>query len=86
METIHVTLSAESQQFVEKQIATGQFASPEEYVQKLVEAERIRTAEEELVALINEGLQSGPGVELTPEKWQQMRQEAEAALRARKAS
>jgi antitoxin ParD1/3/4 len=86
METFHVTLSEESQEFVEKQVAIGAFATPADYIQQLIEAERRRKTEEELVALINEGLRSDRGTELTPEKWQQMRQEAEAASRAHRAS
>jgi antitoxin ParD1/3/4 len=85
MQTIHVTLPVESQEFVEKQVATGAFATPEDYVKKLVEAERLRKAQDELEELILEGMRS-PRVPLTPELWESMRRDAEALAKSRKAA
>lgn len=85
METIHVNLSEESRQFIEKQVAAGGYRTADAYVQQLIEAERLRNAQDELEELLLAGMRS-PRIELTPEEWESMRREADARVKARTAS
>ncbi len=74
---LSVPLPEDLRAFVEAQAAKEGFASPEEYVRELVrraqgEAEGY---DEALEQLLLEGLDSGPGIEVTPEYWAKMRAE-----------
>ena len=66
-------------QFVEQQVFAGGYASAEEYIGALVEAERARARLEELIV---EGLESGPATEMTTEDWEDIRREGLARIRA----
>ena len=85
MDAIQITLTGEMRSFVNEQVAAGGFATPEGYVQNLLEAERLRKAEDHLEALLLSGMK-GPRIELTTEEWQAMRLEADALIKARKVS
>ena len=75
MADIQVTLSEDSQTFVHEQVATGQFASPSDFVAKLIESARKQAIRDRIDALLLEGLDSGPPIEVTPEYWQQKKDE-----------
>jgi antitoxin ParD1/3/4 len=85
MATIHVNLSEESRQFVEKQIAAGGYHTADAYLEQLIEEDRLRKAQDELEELLLAGMRS-PRIELTPEEWESMRREADARVQARTAS
>jgi len=68
-----------TEQFIQEQVSAGKFASASEYVVDLVEQDRRRGAKKELESLLLEGLESGPGIDVTPEYWEAKRE----ALRAR---
>jgi len=70
-------------QFVDGQIAQGRYSSVSEYVRELIRADEKRKAEEQLEAMLLEGL-NGPEGELTPVEWNAILQEALARLAARK--
>jgi len=56
-----ISLPESLKQFVEQQVSAGGYASAEEYIGALVEAERARARIEELIV---EGLESGPATEI----------------------
>ena len=85
MGTIQITLTDEMRGFVDQQVAAGGFGTPEVYLHNLLEAERLRQAEDELEELLLAGMNS-PRIELTPEEWQAMRREADARVNARTTS
>jgi antitoxin ParD1/3/4 len=85
METIHVNLSEESREFVEKQVSARGCHTADAYLQQLIEEERLRKAQEELEQLLLAGMRS-PRIELTPQEWESMRREADARVKARTAS
>jgi len=74
-----ISLPEPLKQFVEQQVSAGGYASAEEYIGALVEAERKRARIEELIV---EGLESGPATEMTAEDWEDIRQEGLARIRA----
>jgi antitoxin ParD1/3/4 len=69
MASIQVTLPETATQFVEGQVAAGQFANASEYLTFLVEEARATSAKRRLDDLLDEGTASGPPIEFTPEWW-----------------
>jgi antitoxin ParD1/3/4 len=67
MAEMHIQVSAENDAFIQEQIATGKFATPDELITSLVEENRTKIARERVDALLIEGLESGPLIEITPE-------------------
>jgi antitoxin ParD1/3/4 len=83
MQSMNISLPEPLKQFVDRQIAQGRYSSVSEYVRELIRADEKRKAEEQLEALLLEGLNS-PESELTPGDWSAIRKEALARLEARK--
>jgi antitoxin ParD1/3/4 len=75
MSDLHVHLSDDARSFVDEQVASGQFASAEDFVSSLVDDARRRAAKARLEKLLVEGMESGPGEEATPEYWQRRKEE-----------
>jgi antitoxin ParD1/3/4 len=72
---IQITLPGSLTEFVVTQVEAGKFKSPDEYVSALVSAERKRQAIERLEALIQEGIDSGPPIEVDDAYWERKRRE-----------
>jgi antitoxin ParD1/3/4 len=83
METsgLHIVLPPLLAEYVQEQAAAGSFRTPDEFVVSLVDADRKRKAIEELEGLIQEGLDSGPPIEVTEEFWEQRRRVLEEKIR-----
>ena len=67
--------------FVEQQIASGKYATAEQYLGALIEADQKQKAREHLETLIQEGLDSGPASEMTAQDWEHIRQEGLSRVR-----
>ncbi len=78
---IEVPLPEDLRAFVEARAADEGFASAAEYVAELVRRDQVQVEgydledPEVLERLLLEGLDSGPGIEATPEYWEKMRRE-----------
>jgi antitoxin ParD1/3/4 len=83
MQSMNISLPDPLKQFVDGQIAMGRYSSASEYVRELIRADEKRKAQEQLETLLLEGL-SSPTSELTEKDWGEIRQEALAALAARR--
>jgi antitoxin ParD1/3/4 len=70
-----LSLPEELHQFVLERVASGQYASPSDYVGQLVQADQKQRARAELERLLKEGLESGPPIPVTPEFWADLRRE-----------
>jgi putative addiction module CopG family antidote len=81
-----ITLSDDANQFVQDQLASGRFASVDEVVSKVLEEARIRAAKAKLAELIREGIESGPGVEFSEERFDKMMDEVEAEFARRRSA
>src|ERR1051326_7981539 len=73
MTELRISLPEALQAFVEKQVAAGGFSSTSEYLSALIRDDQIRKAEARLEALLLEGLESGPAVEMTDDDWDELR-------------
>ena len=86
METMNISLPETMKQFIEEQVSAGEYSSVSEYIRALVREEQKRKAQEQLEALLVEGLESGKPTEMTDEEWNEIRRESFARLKARKSA
>jgi antitoxin ParD1/3/4 len=80
MQSMNISLPDPMKQFVDGQIAQGRYSSVSEYVRELIRADEKRKAEEQLEALLLEGLR-GEETVFVREDWQAIRQEALVQLK-----
>jgi antitoxin ParD1/3/4 len=73
--SIIVQLPEAAQSFIDEQVAAGGFVSASDFIVNLVELARHQAARERLEKLLMEGIDSGPGVEATPEYWRKKKEE-----------
>jgi antitoxin ParD1/3/4 len=85
MTTMNVSLPDEMKAFVEEQVQRGGYSTASEYLRELIRDAQKQAAKERLEKLLLEGLDSGPGVEVTPEFWAEARRELERRIQRRKA-
>lgn len=83
MQSMNISLPDPLKQYVDGQIAQGRYSSASEYVRELIRADEKRKAEEQLEAMLLEGLNSAESA-LTPADWSEIRKEALAKIAARK--
>lgn len=81
--SLNISLPEALKQFVESKVASGNYASSSEYVRELIRAARKKEAEDGLIRLLDEGLNSGPATPVTPEFWQHLRHDLAARLAER---
>lgn len=84
MQTMNISLPDQLKQFVDEQMEKGRYSSVSEYVRELIREDEKRKAQENLEALLMEGLQSGPAKPMTRKDWDEIRSEALKQLEARK--
>ena len=83
MQSMNISLPDPMKEFVDGQISTGRYSSVSEYMRELIREDEKRKAHEQLEALLLDGLR-GEKTPLTPEDFKAIRQEAIAAIKARK--
>jgi antitoxin ParD1/3/4 len=76
MDTITIDLPARQRAFVEAKVTAGTFSSPSDYLATLVREAEKREAAEALAALLREGEESGPPIEMTRAEWDAIWQDA----------
>jgi Arc/MetJ-type ribon-helix-helix transcriptional regulator len=82
-----ITLSDDANEFIQQQLATGQFASPDEVVSKTLEEARVAAAKKKLTELIREALEcKGEEIEFTDEWWEQQTVELRAEFERRRSA
>ena len=75
MPTMNISLPDPMRDFIEEEVSAGSYGSVSEYIRGLVRAAQGRKAEEKLSQLLLDGLNSGEGIEVTPEFWSNVRQD-----------
>jgi antitoxin ParD1/3/4 len=83
MQSMNISLPDPLKQFVDGQIAAGRYSSVSEYVRELIRDDEKRKAQDQLEALLLEGLR-GEETPLTRDDWKAIREEAIAQVKARK--
>jgi len=73
------SLSDEANEFIQQQLASGRFATPDEVVSKTLEDAQMAAAQTKLAELVREGLEcKGPAIEFTEEWFDKRMDEIEA--------
>ena len=67
-----------------KRIAEDSYSNPSDYVRALIREDQKRQAEQQLEALLLEGLRSGDAAEVTAEDWAAIRREVRERIAARR--
>ena len=83
MQSMNISLPDPLKKFVDAEIAKGRYSSASEYVRELIRADEKQKSQEQLEALLLEGLSSEESA-LTPADWKAIRTEALATVKARK--
>jgi len=71
---MNISLPKALREFVEAQVANGDYGTASEYVRGLIRDAQKRQAQAELEAKLLEGLNSGPATPMTAQDWEDMRQ------------
>ena len=75
MATMNISLPDALKGFVESEVSDGGYSTASEYFRELLRDAQKRKAEAKLEKLLLEGLESGEGVPVTPEWWENLRRE-----------
>ena len=75
MTYLTIALPEAVKDYIDRQISSGTYATPDEFLTALVEQEQERQARQKVNALLKSTLQKGRTVEVTDEWWQQQRQQ-----------
>jgi antitoxin ParD1/3/4 len=71
MNTLPITLPENLTTYLQTQIESGHYATPSDYIQALIQADRDRQTRLETLAL--EGIQSGSSTPITSDDWSHIR-------------
>ena len=69
MTSLNISLPKSLKEHVERQVETGGYSTPSEYVRALLREDRKRKAEQDLEALLLEGLDSGEAIPVQSAYW-----------------
>ena len=75
MATMNISLPDTLKGFVEAEVCEGGYSTVSEYFRELLRDAQKRKAEAKLEKLLLEGIESGAGVPVTPEWWENIRSE-----------
>jgi antitoxin ParD1/3/4 len=75
MASLNISLPQSLKDYVEEQIKASGYSTPSEYVRELLREDQKRRAQEKLETLLLEGLNSGRPIDITPEYWENKRQQ-----------
>ena len=62
--------------YVDQRVRSGQYGNTSEYLRELIRRDQEEQAKKRLRELIEEGLKSGPGQALTPQRIAQLKKQA----------
>jgi putative addiction module CopG family antidote len=80
------SLSDQADQFIQEQLASGHFATPDEVVSKALEVAQVAAAKSKLAELVREGLESGEGEEFTDEWFDSLMDQARGEFERRRSA
>lgn len=70
---LNISLPKSLEEYVRQQVADGGFASPSDYIQALIQADRARQAQAKLEQRLIEALESGEPIEADEDFWRSKR-------------
>lgn len=85
MTSLNISLPEPMRVWIDEQVAKGNYGTASEFVRDLVRDAQKRQAQDDLESLLLEGLDSGPGTEMTSEDWERLKKRARERHAAREA-
>jgi antitoxin ParD1/3/4 len=79
--TMSFALPEAMRSYVDQRVRSGQYGNTSEYLRELIRRDQEEQAKKRLRELIEEGLNSGPGRALTPQRTAQLKKQALGKLR-----
>lgn len=73
---MQISLPDSMKRFVKERVEEEHYSNPSDYVRALIREDQKRRDERRLEQMVLEGLASGPGIPMTPEEWNKLREEA----------
>ena len=73
MTTMNISLPDVMKEFIDTQVQERGYSTSSEYVRDLIRNDQVRQAEQQLAALILEGLESGPAIPVNEAYWNSKR-------------
>lgn len=80
-QTMSFALPESMREYIDNRVAAGNYGNTSEYIRDLVRRDQEEQAKKRLRELIEEGLNSGPGQALTPQRAAQLKKQALGKLR-----
>ena len=74
--TMSFALPDELRAYIDQRVESGQYGNTSEYLRELIRRDQEEQAKKRLRELIEEGLRSGPGRDLTPQSATKLRRQA----------
>jgi antitoxin ParD1/3/4 len=84
MSSINFSVPDDLREFVDERVASAGFSTPSEYMRHLIREDRRRAAQEQLEALLLEGLDSGPSEPWTEAELEDIRSAVRERLKKRR--
>ena len=81
---MNITLPKTIREWVDEQVAAGEYGDPSAYLQELIRRDRKQKIRRRIEQALLEGLNSGPATPMTPKDWDNIRKEARRRVAARK--
>ena len=81
---MNIPLPDQLKEFVDNQVGSGRYSTESEYVRDLIRDDEKRKLQQNLEALLMEGIQSGDPTEMRRQDWDDIRREAVKQFEARK--
>jgi antitoxin ParD1/3/4 len=74
MTTMNISLPDSLKQFVDQRVGEA-YGSSSEYIRDLIRQDQVRQAEQQLVSLLREGLESGPSTPANQAFWDDLQRQ-----------
>jgi antitoxin ParD1/3/4 len=73
MTTVNISLPDSMRDFINEQVEKGGYSTTSEYIRHLIRQDLEKVQQSRIEKLLLEGLDSGEGIEITDEWWEQKR-------------
>ena len=84
MATMNISIPADMRDWIQEVVSAGGYQTASEYFRELVRRDQKERAKVDLEQLLLDGLESGKGVEISPEFWEDKRKELLSRFARRK--
>jgi antitoxin ParD1/3/4 len=81
--SMNVSLPETLKEYVTERVAEGIYSNPSDYIRALIRSDMKRHSQEQLEAMLLEGINSGPATEMTRADWQGIMANAKAQLKTK---